>query len=224
MYTIPEALGKLFGHGIARKSPYLRNIANSFVRNRLVLASKDLVGERRERKATLIDESQMPPLHNAILLHAFQPNTAKIKRAFTNKSTRLEIANIVEAILITRSSLMGIGLQSSNVRNLIESLRSDIDLRSSKLPNPFTVLPHQIHGDINLLCGVLAQASSLSSADSLLLAYLRNDLSKAYASAIALENVTDELEIIKNRVIRDYLQANEFDAVIDAHRDTKPPV
>ena len=80
--TIPEAIYKLFGVQVATESPFLKNKANSFVRNELITVDRD---PKVQRDGIYLKPGQESVLHNALILNAIFPNTANTKKIFERR-------------------------------------------------------------------------------------------------------------------------------------------
>lgn len=214
MLSIPDALEQLFG---VRGCEYLRNIANTFATNGTVRVQKF---DRSERKRVFIRESELPALHNAVVLHAVFGDTRVVKEILADDLVlRHRHAEAVAALFFQRNSLLGVALQSEAVRTLVEALRGDGDLRRSRLPNPFEILPQKALGEAGgLLRAVLAQAGTLSAGDSVLMAYLQKDLESARRQILALGDLPEGLAPLRQRILEDYEQAVEFDELLDSLR------
>ena len=113
--TIPEAIYKLFGVQVATESPFLKNKANSFVRNELITVDRD---PKVQRDGIYLKPGQESVLHNALILNAIFPNTANTKKIFENFEYRSQCANTVREILKNRNSLLGQAFQSNEVNEL----------------------------------------------------------------------------------------------------------
>lgn len=209
-FTIPEALSAEFG---IRNCEYLRMTANGFVRNKLIKAD---VYAGAERKSVRIRDSQLPTLHNAIILHALFGDTKVVKDVFFDATKRQRQADAASALLFQRNSVMGVALVSEAAQALVDALRGDFDLRQQRLPNPFATLPHQALGNTNgLFLALLAQAGTLSAGDSVLQAYLQGDLELARDRVLAMSDLPEDLAPLRQRILEDCRQAQEFDDLLD---------
>ena len=215
--TIPEAIYKLFGVHVATESPFLKNKANSFVRNELLSVSRD---PKVQRDGVFLKPGQESILHNALILNAIFPNTANTKKIFENCEYRLQCANAVREILQNRNSLLGQAFQSNAVDELVTFLSDPRrDLYAELLPNPFSVLPQALLGNnSDLLYTLLSQAASLDPGDSFLLAYIEGDWERAQNLSYQRKSGTPELLALKAEVDRKLAEAHEFDDLLNFFR------
>lgn len=210
-FTIPEALRKEFG---IQNCECLRMVANGFVRNKLIKAD---VYDGGERKSVRIRDSQLPALHNAIILHALFGDTKVVKAIFVDSIIRRRQAEAASRLFFQRNSLMGVALINEAAQALVDALRSDFDLKRNRLSNPFATLPHQALGNASgLFLAVLAQAGSLSAGDSVLHAYLQGDLLLARERILAIADLPDDMVHLRKHILEKYRQAQEFDDLLDS--------
>lgn len=215
-FSIPEAIFREFG---VRNCECLRNTVNSFARNKLLKVEKYAGLDNDQIR---IRDDQLPSLHNAVLLHAFFGNTKVVKQIFDDLAVRREKAKILEAMLFERNSVIGIALEHRDAYALRDALLGDFPLRRTRLPNPFTTLPQQMFGPSNrLLLALLAQAGTLSKGDSLLLAYLQGNLEIARSMVLAIADFPEDLHPLRQRVLGDFTEAQEFDVLLDSWRKSE---
>jgi len=215
--TIPEAIYKLFGVQVATESPFLKNKANSFVRNELITVDRD---PKVQRDGIYLKPGQESVLHNALILNAIFPNTANTKKIFENFEYRSQCANTVREILQNRNSLLGQAFQSNEVNELAAFLSDPRrDLYTELLPNPFSVLPQVALGNnSDLLYTLLSQATALDPGDSFLLAYIEGDWERAQNLSSQISCGTPELLALKAEVDRKLAEAHEFDDLLNFFR------
>lgn len=215
--TIPEAIYKLFGVHVATESPFLKNKANSFVRNELVAVDRD---PKVQRHGIYLKPGQESVLHNALILNAIFPNTSHTKKIFKNREYRLQCANTIKEILQNRNSLLGQAFQSNSVDELVTFLSDPRrDLYAELLPNPFSVLPQVALGNnSDLLYTLLSQATALDPGDSFLLAYIGGDWERAQSLSSQITSGTPELLALKAEVDRKLSEAREFDDLLNFFR------
>jgi hypothetical protein len=210
--TIPQALFKVFG----LRDENLRQIANTFVRNKLVAADK-VAGVQRD--AVFIRENQLATLHNAILLHAIFGNVKTVKAIFEDAPLRRKHAELAATVFHRRNSLLGVALLDERALALVTALGGALDLRREKLPNPFATLPQVAAESRNgLVTALLAQAGAISAGDSILLAYLQGDLALARERVLATENFPEDLLDLRRCILGDYQEAVDFDDLLDSLR------
>ncbi|SFV25090.1 hypothetical protein SAMN04488139_0076 [Pseudidiomarina donghaiensis] len=213
----------MFNASSAEQSKALKDKAMSFVRNGLVQAEAE---QGIHRKQWFITSSTGEvTLYNALLLNAFFPDPKRVKFIFDDVRVRQESAEIVRSLVLDRQSLVGVTLLSPKSHLLIEKLFDvgEFDLRESKLPNPFHVLPQIALGsNIGLLQALLTQSASLDSRDSLLSAYLRQDWDEAMKHCSQIKKLAGQEESYReliDAVERGYQEAQEFDQLIDIFKN-----
>jgi len=216
--SIPDAIRRLFGVDVAKESPFLKNKAMSFVRNKLIAVRKEL---KVDRKAVYLDAGQGIPLHNALILNAVFPNPKDVKKIFEDDQYRSKCAVTVRHILTDRDSVLGQTLQSKSAELLVSFLAdTDRDLRQELIPNPFRVLPQVTLGEnTTLLHALLAQAASLEPADSFLLAYLNGDWERAQKLSHEISSASPELRALKTEIDRKLKEAHEFSDLLNLFRN-----
>lgn len=212
-FTIAEAVDHEFQvHGCEK----LRMIVKSFVGNGLISV---IAVPRVQRDQHRVDLSQLIVLRNAVILHALFGDVRLVKAIFDDPAIRMERAEVAAAILFQRNSLMGIVVQGNESQALVDALRGDTDLRRERLPNPFATLPHRALGDASgLLFRLLTQAATLSAGDGVLLAYLQGDLELARERILAITDLPTELIPLRQRILADCDDAEEFDNLLDTLR------
>lgn len=211
--TIPEAIRRLFDIDVAKESPLLKNKAMSLVRNGLIKVKKVPIVDR---SATYLAEGQMTVLHNALLLNAVFHDPKDVKRIFENREYRTQCAETIRLLFTDQSSLLGVALRTPYALKLAEALAGNLDLTIERLPNPFAVLPQVPLGrNLNLLQALLAQASSLAPADSMLLAYLRGDIAAAAEMAESLITEDTSVSALRKHILDKFNEASEFDELLE---------
>lgn len=216
--TIPDAIYKLFSIHVAKDSQFLKNKANSLVRNGLIKTVKD----KHVQRATvyLADQAQLTVLHNALILNAVFLDPKDVKRIFEDRAYRAECAQTINTLLTDMNSLMGIALQSSKVSELVDTLRSDKSLYDTKLPNPFSMLPQVALGsNTGLLQALLVQSSTLATTDTVLMAYLQSDWEKARQLCSHLDGSVPGIKELKQSIDSQLQEARDFDDLLDQMRD-----
>ncbi|WP_318477766.1 hypothetical protein [Photobacterium leiognathi] len=212
--SIPDAIKKLFNIEVSKESPFLKNKANSFVRNKLI---KTVTENNVQRKNIYLeDDQQLIVLFNALLLNAFYPDPKHVKKIFEDKKYRAECTESIKALFGNQNHLSGQALCSVKVIELINTLDSDKDLYTTQIPNPFTVLPQLALGpNTGLLNNLLLQASSLNPVDSVLISITKNDwLTAKKQTAYLSDDMPGSSEIVK--MINNHIdEAKEFDELLD---------
>jgi hypothetical protein len=215
LFTIAEALRQEFGGTIKIGEP-LRNAANGFIRNNVLRVQKFSGPERDKNRLTA---DQLPALHNAIILHALFGDTKVVRDMFTDQAWRRRKADVAEAMLRGRDSVMGIALEHVAAQRLIQALRGDDSLRRQRLPNPFSTLPQQILGGGGALLPILlGQACALSTADSILAAYLNGDWDTARTLIGDVSDHPTETAPLYLKILKECRDAQECDDLLDSWR------
>ena len=212
--TIPDAIYKLFAIHVAKDSQFLKNKANSLVRNGLVKTVKD----KHVQRATvyLEDKSQLTVLHNALIINAIYLDPKEVKRIFEDTAYRAKCAETVNVLLSDMTSIMGVTLQNPMVLELVNALRSGDCLYQIKLPNPFSKLPQVALGsNTGLLQALLVQSSVLATTDSVLIAYLQQDWEKAYELCNHLDDSVLGIRELKQSIDSQLQEASDFDDLLD---------
>lgn len=212
--TIPKAIQLLFDIEVSKESPYLKDKANSFVRNKLVKTVTELKVQRKS--VYLQDKQQLDILYNALLLNAFYPDPKHVQKIFNDKGYRAECVETIKFLFGKQNHLAGQALVSSNVKALIELLDNDVDLNTVRLPNPFKQLPQVALGkNTGLLNSLLLQASALEPMDSMLAAITNGNWEQADNLSESLsDDVPGALEL-KNMIGNKLKEAREFDDLLD---------
>lgn len=212
--TIPKAIQLLFDIEVSKESPYLKDKANSFVRNKLVKTVTELKVQRKS--VYLQDKQQLDILYNALLLNAFYPDPKHVQKIFNDKGYRAECVETIKSLFGKQNHLAGQALVSSNVKALIELLDNDVDLNTVRLPNPFKQLPQVALGkNTGLLNSLLLQASALEPMDSMLAAITNGNWEQADNLSESLsDDVPGALEL-KNMIGNKLKEAREFDDLLD---------
>ncbi|MGS0724562.1 hypothetical protein ACVBKF_00115 [Shewanella sp. 0m-11] len=212
--TVPDAIYKLFSIRVAKDSQFLKNKANSLVRNGLIKTVQD----KHVQRATvyLADSSQLTVLHNALILNAVYLDPKDVKRIFEDRLYREECAQTINAVLCNLNSLMGIALQSNQVSALVDILLSDKSLYDIMLPNPFSVLPQvAIGSNTGLLQALLLQSSALASTDTVLKAYLQSNWEEALRLSDYLDDSVQGIKELRQAIEAQLREARDFDDLLD---------
>lgn len=211
--TIPDAIRHLFGINVASSSSHIKDKAHSMVRNGLIKVIKE---KKRERSATYLDIGQQTVLFNALLLNAVFSDPKDVKNIFESKAFRQEAAVISKQLFGQSNSLVGVALCNPSAKAFVSSLESDLDLFTTKLPNPFQVLPQLALGkNLNLLSALLSQAALMDPVDNLLLAYINSDLNKAMLIAEQLPSDNKEVALLVQHIQKQQQEALEFNDLLD---------
>ncbi|MCH8543858.1 MAG: hypothetical protein LAT61_09835 [Alcanivorax sp.] len=219
---IPELIRDLFQIDTGAESTCLKNKAMSFVRNGLLPAEAEQAVQRKQWFVT--DADGVTILHNALLLSAFFPDPKYVKAIFDKPATRLKSAEELKALFTDRQALLGVALLKPAAVELVECLQAtdSFNLRQSRLPSPFEVLPQLgLSSNMMLMSALLAQSASLDAGDSLLAAYLAQDWERASQLCDELEGLGEVpvgcrslVEAVRAR----YREAQEFDELLDRFR------
>jgi hypothetical protein len=212
--TIPDAIYKLFGIKVAKDSQFLKNKANSLVRNGLIKT----VQEKHVQRATvyLADQDQLTVLHNALIINAIYLDPKDVKKIFDDRAYRDECSKTIKALLIGMNSVMGIALQNNQVQDLVDTLSSAASLYEIKLPNPFSKLPQVAMGDnTGILNALLVQSSTLASTDTILMAYLQSDWDNAQQLCEHIDDSVLGMKELKQSIASQLQEASDFDDLLD---------
>jgi hypothetical protein len=212
--TIPDAIYKLFGIKVAKDSQFLKNKANSLVRNGLIKT----VQEKHVQRATvyLADQDQLTVLHNALIINAIYLDPKDVKKIFDDRAYRDECSKTIKALLIGMNSVMGIALQNNQVQDLVDTLSSAASLYEIKLPNPFSKLPQVAMGDnTGILNALLVQSSTLASTDTILMAYLQSDWDNAQQLCEHIDDSVLGMKELKQSIASQLEEARDFDDLLD---------
>lgn len=210
--TIPQAIEQLFGINVATESPFLKNKAESMVRNKLIKVTKEKIVQR---SAQYLWPGQEITLFNALVLNAIFTDPKDVKKIFKDTKFRRDCAVTIRQLFGERNSALGQTLQKIEAQQLADALEHSTDLHSEKLPNPFKVLPQVALGkNSNLLHALLAQASALEPADSLLMAYLTGDWKKAEQLTNEVKSESPGLCALCDEIKKKIAEAHEFDDLL----------
>lgn len=192
------------------KHKYLKDKVNSLVRNRVV-ETFSFQSPGRRNKTVLIPHSQKVALHNAVILNGFIDDPAKVNKIFTDGQYRTDTADFLENLLVDSDGLSSPELTNSELRDFFGVLRSDADLKSELLPNPFTELPQVVFNQgISLIQSILLKGFTLSEADVMALNYLNGDIESAYKQALSFKAKSEGAATLQKRIITEYERALEF--------------
>jgi len=211
--TIPDAIRHLFGIDVAKESPYLKDKANSLVRNGLIKVNTEEAVQRSKR---YLAEGQLDVLFNALLLNAIFTDPKDVKNIFEDRSFRAESVKTIKLLFAENNSLMGVALSNQKAVQFIDDLASEMDLYSVRLPNPFSTLPQLALGkNLSLLHALLTQSSLINPTDNLLLAYLNNDMNSALALSNQLKTNNSGVKQLIEHIHFQQKEAEEFDDLLD---------
>lgn len=211
--TIPDAIRHLFGIEVAKESTYLKDKANSLVRNKLVKVNTEKVVQRSKQ---YLAEGQLDVLFNALLLNAIFTDPKDVKKIFEDRLFRAESVKTVKLLFTDNNSLMGVALSNQNAVKFIDDLASEMDLYSNRLPNPFATLPQLALGkNLSLLHALLTQSALISPTDNLLLAYLNNDMDKALALSNQIKANNSNVKQLIEHIHAQHKEAEEFDDLLN---------
>ncbi len=192
------------------KHKFLKDKVNSLVRNGIV-ETQTFQSPGRRNKIVLIADTQKVALHNAVILNGFIDDPAKVYKIFSGVQYRKDTADLLERLLIDSDGLSSPELTNLGLRDFLVVLRSDADLKSELLPNPFTELPQVVFNQgISLIQSILLKGFTLSEADVMALDYLNGDLESAYKQAVSFKAKSEGAETLRKRIITEYELALEF--------------
>lgn len=178
--------------------------------------SKEPMGVGSTKNHLLIAPESLNKFYNAVLLQGFFADSKKIKDIFTSKEKRIKAAEFLEFIFRGRHSVLGIGLQTPALTELICQLKSDISLSEIRLENPFTELPQlSLNGMTSVMQALLAQSAVLSTDESMMLYFLNGELEKAYQASCQRQPQDEVLKKYHTLIQKQYHDANEFDNFLD---------
>ncbi|QKX17313.1 hypothetical protein [Microbulbifer sp. YPW1] len=206
------AIEQLFGIKLSKREG-LRNKVGSFMRNGLIVYNDQLIVERNSRA---IPRDQLTTLHNAVIIQALLPDPKKVKKVFEDQAFRQNMAKLFSALLLGRRSIVDISLLKPEVARFLGVLSGTTNLREERLANPFETLPQLVlDGPLDLLQAILAQNSSLSSGDAMMVHYLEGNLEAAWDSAQQMSTTDPRLLQYRDLIEREYRAAKEFDDLLD---------
>lgn len=223
--TLPQAVERLFGIPLARH-PALRNAVNTLVKAMsqdgvLQLNEEDISFTEGGRKRWSLPRSELDGLHNAIVLHGIFGDPKTVIRLFNQPALRQQHADWAGSLLLERQSVASLGLINKQLVDLLDMLKSAVDLKLERLPNPFdNALPQMGLRDYggNLLKAMACQTAALSMGDSMMVHYLNGDLEQAYTVAKTLQTDNPLLLQYRQMILTAYEEARAFDDLLDAWR------
>ncbi|WP_318140376.1 hypothetical protein [Vibrio sp. 1579] len=181
-----------------------------------LIVNKEQMGIGSEKNHLLIARESLNKFHNAVLLQGFFADSKRVKAIFTDSNKRMEAAEFLNVILAGRQSIIGVGIQSEELEQFINIMKSSVSLSENRLPNPFYELPQLSIGNItSVMQALLAQSAVLSDGETMMLYYLNGDLQKAYNAASSLQTEHPVLSKYQSLITKHYLEANEFDKLLD---------
>ncbi|MBO1270262.1 hypothetical protein J3L11_01140 [Shewanella sp. 4t3-1-2LB] len=221
--TMPYAVELLFGIKVSKESPFLKDKVNSFVRNGLIKTRKEGFkeeGDGRRQKVYLASPEQLHVVYNALILNAFYHDTNQVKNIFNDANARKIAASEIESAMGLVSNVAIKLSQSARLTELVNVLKTDIDLYSIRLPNPFKQLPQLSLGkNTGLLQALLVQASTLSTLDSAIGALMRKDWLAAKQLTESLSNDVPGILEMKELIEKEIKSAQDFDDTLDIMRN-----
>lgn len=213
---LAEAVDRVFGINLS-KHQRLRASLNSLLRNKTIENTITPSGPERNRR--LVHRDQLDKLHNVVILQGLFTETQVITKMFHDSDkyeTRKKMAEVAQAILVGRQSIVGISLLPVEVKGFLEMLASDADLATNRLPNPFQELPQLVlDKGTSVIQQMLAQSSVQSLGDSMMAHYLNGDLEAAWQAAQQLDVEDPILNKYKALIDQEYQEASEFDDLLD---------
>lgn len=218
--TTAECVCRLFGIKLSHHTK-LKNQLNSLTRNKLIKSEKeDSNLTPGSRGKVRIPISELPTVHNAVLLMGIFGDPKNTKRIFEDHVYRAEMANWVEALLFERQSIVGIDLYSEVVHQFIIHFSDEtFNLKEHKLPTPFVALPQlALEGKSDIFQALLTQSAMQSASDSMMLAYLNNDIDKAYTLSLSVQTDNPALVKYQQLIQRKYQEAVDFEKTLEIFR------
>ncbi|EIA1623676.1 hypothetical protein V8046_002264 [Vibrio parahaemolyticus] len=212
----PDAIRKLFSVELSEHKSF-KDLVYPLVRSKgFLMVNKEQMGIGSEKNHLLIARESLNKFHNAVLLQGFFADSKRVKAIFTDSGKRMEAAEFLNVILAGRQSIIGVGIQSEALEQFINIMKSSVSLSENRLPNPFYELPQLSIGNItSVMQALLAQSAVLSDGETMMLYYLNGDLEKAYEAASSLQTEHPVLSKYQSLISQQYLEANEFDNLLD---------
>ncbi|EGR0933172.1 hypothetical protein EIB86_11140 [Vibrio parahaemolyticus] len=212
----PDAIRKLFSVELSEHKSF-KDLVYPLVRSKgFLIVNKEQMGIGSEKNHLLIARESLNKFHNAVLLQGFFADSKRVKAIFTDSGKRMEAAGFLNVILAGRQSIIGVGIQSEALEQFINIMKSSVSLSENRLPNPFYELPQLSIGNItSVMQALLAQSAVLSDGETMMLYYLNGDLEKAYEAASSLQTEHPVLSKYQSLISQQYLEANEFDNLLD---------
>lgn len=219
MLSLADAITLLFDMELS-KQPQIKHALNSLVRNNVISNTKEsLGGGLGSRSRIWIHPDQLNLIFNAVILQGLFSETKKITKILEDSGKcnfRHEMADFAQVILLGRQSIVGISLLPDEVRDFINMLGSDTSLIDKRLPNPFKKLPQLVLSEnTSTIQAILAQSTVLSEGDTMMIHYLNGDLNNAWVAAQKLDTADSTLIKYKSLIEREYVDAQEFDELLD---------
>ncbi|MDW2253330.1 hypothetical protein [Vibrio sp. 1569] len=212
----PDAIRTLFSVELSEHKSF-KDLVYPLVRSKgFLIVNKEQMGIGSEKNHLLIARESLNKFHNAVLLQGFFADSKRVKAIFTDSNKRMEAAEFLNVILAGRQSIIGVGIQSEELEQFINIMKSSVSLSENRLPNPFYELPQLSIGNItSVMQALLAQSAVLSDGETMMLYYLNGDLQKAYNAASSLQTEHPVLSKYQSLITKHYLEANEFDKLLD---------
>lgn len=214
--TLAETVRSIFGIEVS-KHPAIKHAVNSLIKSNVIGHTKDKIGGGvGSRSRIWIHRDQLDLVHNAIVLQGLFSDTKSITKLLKDKAYRSKMTNLAKIILVGRQSIVGVSLLPTEVSRFLDMLASDADLTLHRLPMPFETLPQLILEEgTSAIQILLTQSSALSSGDTMMAHYFEGNLKLAWQSAQAINISNESLDEFKQLVEREYLEAKEFDDLLD---------
>ncbi|MFN1620530.1 hypothetical protein [Vibrio rotiferianus] len=212
----PDAIRTLFSVELSEHKSF-KDLVYPLVRSKgFLIVNKKQMGIGSEKNHLLIARESLNKFYNAVLLQGFFADSKRVKAIFTDSSKRMEAAEFLNITLAGRQSIIGIGIQSEALEQFIKAMQSSISLSESRLPNPFHELPQLSIGNVtSVMQALLAQSAVLTDGETMMLHYLNGELEKAYEAASLIQTEHPVLSKYQSLIIQQYLEANEFDNLLD---------
>lgn len=212
----PEAIRSLFSIELSEHKGF-KDLVYPLIRSKGFLdVHKEHMGGSSNKHHLLISRDSLDKLYNAVLLQGFFADSKRVRSIFSDAEKRTEAAELLSVIFNNRESTLGIAIQSDQLANLIEMIKSNISLCEIRLPNPFAELPQlSLNGLTSVMQVLLAQSAVLTHGETMMAHYLNGDLEKAHNAAYAPNS--DDPTITKYRLLirTQYQQAKEFDNLLE---------
>ncbi|EKO3608172.1 hypothetical protein ACXHQ9_14250 [Vibrio cincinnatiensis] len=212
----PDAIRALFSVELSEYKSF-KDLVYPLVRSKgFLIVHRESMGIGSEKNHLLIARESLNKFHNAVLLQGFFADSKRVKAIFTDSYKRMEAAEFLNVTLAGRQSIIGVGIHSEKLDQFINIMKSDASLSETLLPNPFHELPQLSIGNVtSVMQTLLAQSAILTNGETMMLYYLNGDLQKAYEAASSLQTEHPVLSKYQSLITQKYLEANEFDNLLD---------
>ncbi|MEZ8125432.1 hypothetical protein CWO04_12235 [Vibrio splendidus] len=215
--STPDAIKKLFNIKLAEHKSF-KDLVYPLVRSKgFFEVKKEPMALGSTKNNLLIASNSLTKLHNAVLLQGFFADSKRVKEIFSHSKKRIEAADFLETVVMGRQSILAVGIQTTALSELIVKLKSEhIDLSKEKLPKPFQELPQlSLNGVTSVMQALLAQSALLTQGESMIMHFFNQDIEKAYLAACSLGNTTPALAQYQTLIKQKYLEAVEFDDLLN---------